>query len=680
MYRIIECLTQQHDYFLVSIAALVCIVGSCLSVRLTMRLVQASRPRKHIQLGLTSLMAGATIWSTHFIAMLAYDPGFEHAYEPVMTGVSLGVAVLGMLVTNAVLAYAPRKPFTFLAGAMFGLTVSGMHYLGMLAFQLPGQILWQSNYVFASIIFGMSLGACAYHRIIRPITRYCWLGGSIFMVLAICMMHFTGMSAVEIALDPITTMPPRAISETALSISVVAVMSIILMIGFASVSIETNMEHEARAQLKHMARHDTLTGIPNRYGLTKKLAKHSNLLEVDKTAKVAVLTVDLNLFKEINDLYGHATGDTVLITVAERLQGVLGEDEFIARSGGDEFTALKVGFRRIDEVVAFAERLCAVIFEPIVVGDISASVGAAIGIATTIDDGRSLMDLQKKSDLAMYRAKAEPEINICVYNEEMDKQSQDKLLLIQQLRNAEENGEFELVYQLQNDVNTLEPTGFEALLRWNNPILGQVSPVDFIPVAEETGLIREIGLWVMRTACHEAMKWPDHFGIAVNVAPQQLVQPAFIEHVSDILMESRLPPGRLELEITEASIIDDQAHTLKTMHKLKAMGIRIAMDDFGTGYSSLATLQTFPFDKIKIDRSFVQDVHCNEQRAAIVRSTLLLGTALKIPVLAEGVEFEGELTFLRSENCTSVQGFYFGKPMNLTKVREMMEQKLKEAG
>jgi diguanylate cyclase (GGDEF)-like protein len=625
------------------------------------------------------MMAGATIWSTHFISMLAYDPGYDHAYEPVSTALSLVVAVLGMLAANGVLAYAPRKSFAILSGTFFGLTVSAMHYLGMMAYQVPGQIIWTTGPLVTSVVLGVTLGMVAYHRIIRPFTRYCWLGGTIFMVLAICGMHFTGMSAIEIQLNPLITVPPKAISNTTLGFAVLSVMAIILLLGFGSLSIANNLEHETRMQLKHVARHDPLTGLPNRFGLTQKYADLAKLIEGDPTAKVAVLTIDLNLFKEVNDLYGHAAGDTVLIAVAERLQGALEVGEFVARSGGDEFIALKTEFRRIDEITAFAERLNAVICEPIIFGDVSTSVGAAIGIATSVDDGRNLEELQHKSDIAMYRAKAEPEFNICIYNAEMDKQSQDKLLTIQQLRTAIENDEFELAYQLQNDVNSLQPIGFEALLRWNNPTLGRVSPGEFIPIAEETGLIRDIGLWVLRTACHEAMNWPDQYGIAVNVAPQQLVQPSFLEHVSDILMESRLPPERLELEITEASIIDDQAHTLKIMHKLKAMGIRIAMDDFGTGYSSLATLQAFPFDKIKIDRSFIHDVHCNEQSAAIVRSTLLLGAALNIPVLAEGVEYEGELAFLRTEKCTSVQGYYFGKPMDLKQVKEMIAQSLKKA-
>ena len=247
------------------------------------------------------------------------------------------------------------------------------------------------------------------------------------MVFSICTMHFTGVSAIEIQLDPRTIVPPRAISDTMLGLSVMAVMGVIFVIGFASVSIESSLEHEARAQLKHAARHDPLTGLPNRLGLTQKMTEISMLLETDEVAKVGILTIDLNLFKEVNDLYGHASGDTVLIAVAERLSTALEGGEFVARSGGDEFVAIKTGFRRVEEVTAFGERLSAVILEPIVIGDLSTSISAAVGVATNINDGRVVHELQHKSDLAMYRAKAEPELRVCVYNAEMDKQSQDRL-------------------------------------------------------------------------------------------------------------------------------------------------------------------------------------------------------------------------------------------------------------
>lgn len=675
MNRLIECLTLEHNHALVALAAMICLIGSCLSVLLGRRLLLSIGTRRLVQTALTSLIAGATIWSTHFIAMLAYEPGYKHGYEPIATGVSLIVAVAGLMAANIVLAFAPRGFFTLVAGAIFGLTVAAMHYVGMSAYLLPGFIIWAPGPVAVSVLLGAVLGAAAYHRMAFPVTRYCWMGGAFLMIMAICAMHFTGMSAITIELSPLFEVPPQVVSDQTLSIIIMSVMGVVLLVGFASVSIETNIEDEARNRLERAALQDPLTGLPNRMHLNQKMTALSSRLDTDQTERVAVLTIDLNLFKEVNDVYGHTAGDAVLSTVGKRIANALQTDEFVARSGGDEFVALKRGFRRIDQITAFAERLHALLIEPIQIDGASVVIGASIGISSTVDDGRVLHDLLHKSDLAMYRAKMEPERHICRYNAEMDQQSREKIMMISHLRQAIENSEFELVYQLQNDIKSLDPVGFEVLLRWNHPTRGRVPPSEFIPVAEESGLIRDIGLWVLRTACFEAMTWPVPYKIAVNVAPQQLVQPSFLEHVSDILMESRLPPERLELEVTEASIIDDQAHTLRVMHQLKEMGIRIAMDDFGTGYSSLATLQTFPFDKIKIDRSFVQNVHLDQQRAAIVRSTLLLGAALNIPVLAEGVELEDELAFLRTENCDSVQGFYFGRPMSPAEMKRIFDAK-----
>ncbi|GFE50019.1 bifunctional diguanylate cyclase/phosphodiesterase [Roseobacter cerasinus] len=673
MNRLIDCLTQDHDYKLVALAATICLIGSCLSVLLSRRLLSARGTRRLIQIALSSMIAGATIWTTHFVAMLAYDPGMRHGYEPIATGVSLLIAVLGLLVSNAIFTFAPKGIYTLVAGAIFGLTVAAMHYVGMSAYLLPGQIVWDQTYVIASVLLGAIFGAGAYHRMAFPITRYCWLGGATLMVLSICAMHFTGMTAVTIELSPLYRVPAQVVSDETLGLLIIGIMAVVLLVGFAAVSIETGIEQEARGKLEQAALQDPLTALPNRMHLNEKMTELSARLTADETERLAVLTIDLNRFKEINDIYGHSAGDAVLSAVGKRFCATLEEDEFVARSGGDEFVALKRGVRRQEQVMAFAKRLHALLIEPIQIDQASVVVGASIGIATSMHDGRVLHDLLHKSDLAMYRAKMEPERHICIYNAEMDQQSRERIVMINDLREAAARGEFELVYQLQNDIGSLDPIGFEVLLRWHHPDRGMIPPDVFIPIAEESGLIRDIGLWVLRTACFEAMTWPKPFSVAVNVAPQQLVQPSFLEHVSDILMESRLPPERLELEVTEASIIDDQAHTLRVMHRLKDMGVRIAMDDFGTGYSSLATLQTFPFDKIKIDRSFVQNVHLDQQRAAIVRSTLLLGAALNIPVLAEGVEVEDELAFLRAEKCNSAQGFYFGRPMSRDDVQSLFD-------
>lgn len=519
MNDMMEGAVHDHSHWLVAVAAIVCVIGSCLTVLLSRRLIQATDRGRHVQLVLTSIIAGATIWSTHFIAMLVYDPGVNHGYDPVITVVSLGVAVVGMFLSNVILASGPRYPHFLFSGATFGLTVSTMHYLGMAAYLLPGIMVWDMSALMLSISFGVLFGAAAHHRIAYPVTRYCLMAGACFMVVAICTMHFTGMVAFEIVLDSAVEVPPQIIADQTLAMLIMTVTAVILFVGFASISIESNVAYEAQNRLQFAALHDPMTGLPNRMLLDQEMNAAAERLETDEMDKVAVLTIDLNFFKEINDLYGHATGDTVLKTISTRISDALQPGEFMARAGGDEFIAIKRDFRRVDQVTAFAERIHALIVEPIDIHYATTTVGAAIGVATSVHDGRDVRDLLHKSDLAMYRAKAEPETHICMFNAEMDRQSQDRLLLVKDLREATANGEFELAYQFQNDMASSDVIGFEALLRWNHPERGRVSPGEFIPLAEEIGLIREIGLWVMRTACTEAAQWATPYSVAVNVAP-----------------------------------------------------------------------------------------------------------------------------------------------------------------
>ena len=663
MFQVIGCFTQEHDFRFVALAAAICVVGSGLTLRFFGRLRQMPMQERVLHVALTGVIGGGTIWTTHFIAMVAYDPMVDHAYEPILTAASLFVAIVGVTAGLGLSAAAERGPLIEVGGAVVGATVACMHYLGMSAYQLPGRIVWDGELVAASVVLGVAFGALALNRVARPFGRYCWFGGVAAMTLAICLMHFVGMGAVGIELDPTAAVPEKLLSDELLTALVVAVMSLFLLVGLVAFHIEAQIERQAGARFHRATLHDALTGLPNRLHLNQSLENFERLIRSDVKARLAVLTLDLSRFKEINDVHGHAAGDAILKAIGARLADQLGDGEFIARAGGDEFVAAKYGYERLNEVEAFAERLAAQIVEPVRIGEAEVAPGVSIGVAAYPEHGDTVNSLLNNSDLAMYRSKEARIETVCFFEAEMDQQSRDQRELTHDLRLALAREEFELNYQLQNDVQTREPVGFEVLLRWNHAERGRVSPADFIPLAEKTGQIRPIGMWVLRTACREAATWTRPLRVAVNVAPQQLVQPSFVEHVSDILMETELDPTRLELEITEASIIDDQKNTLDVMHRLKAMGVRIAMDDFGTGYSSLASLRAFPFDKIKIDRGFIDGVHENEQNAAIVRSTLLLGGALKIPVLAEGVETEDELAFLRAENCAEVQGFLFGKPM-----------------
>lgn len=673
MYRVIECLTQDHNYALVALAALVCVLGACLSAKLMRRMLVAKGKRKTLRLIFSGMIGATTIWSTHFVAMLAYDPGYPHGFDPLITVLSLVVAMVGQTGAMAILGYL-RPPWNYvIGGPAYGASVASMHYVGMAAYKVPGHLVWDAKIVAASLLLGAVFGVAAFQRITHPFGRRCWLGAGVLLVLAICGMHFTAMTGFHLEFVPQLVPPEEVIPDYALGFGIFGVTAVLFFIGFMGMSIEMHIEREARGKIETTAFHDALTGLPNRLYCAKKIRSYGTLLGQDRRQRVAVITIDLTRFKEVNSLHGHQAGDAVLIEIARRLTAACENEEFVARLGGDEFVAIKLGFRRVDEVKAFAERLHARIIEPLNFADRRLSVGAAVGVATSIRDGRDLDELLQKSELARARAKSTPGCDVCLFSAEMQKQNHDRIMMIEDLSLAAARGEFKLVYQMQNAVDTRAPVGFEALLRWDHATRGPISPAEFIPLAEETGLIRDIGIWVLRQACTDAASWDQPLRIAVNVAPQQLAQPSFLEHLSDVLIETRLPPERLELEVTEASIIDDQEHTLKVMRKIKAMGVCIAMDDFGTGYSSLATLRAFPYDKIKVDRSFIRDVHLDKQRDAIVRSILLLGNALGIPVLAEGVEVEAELAFLREEKCQYVQGFLFGRPVSADQIGPLLK-------
>ncbi|MEP1521296.1 EAL domain-containing protein [Ascidiaceihabitans sp.] len=672
MYRVIECLTQEHSFWLVAVAAIVCVVGSSLSVTLLRRVLIVKHKIRTIQVAMAGAMTGATIWATHFIAMVAYDPGLPHAYEPILTAVSLVIAVLGALGANFTMAYMKTRTRFVFAGIMFGITVSAMHYVGMSAYVLPGTLDWHATTVFVSICLGAGFGAITYHRIAYPWTRYCTAGGITAMVLGICTMHFVGMGAFSISLSPLYDVPDQVFSDHILGLIVILVALFIFIMGYAALNIEQGLSQHANQQMQSAAMKDILTNLPNRHALHLALETWTTALKGGLTDHVAVYTVNIDAFKHINELYGTASGDIVLSKIAQRIGEELQHEDTLFRAGGDEFVIVSRGFRRMGQVTSMADRISAYLKEPLNVGDNPILVTSSMGVSSSLQDGRDMDTLLQNSGIAMFYAKANPDVNVQIFDADMQKQSRARLEIQTDLRQAAARGELELVYQKQNELPSRDLIGFEVLLRWNHPTRGRVSPVEFIPIAEETGLIRDIGLWVLRTACEEAVQWPIPLSIAVNVAPQQLVQPSFIESVSDILFETRLAPERLELEITEASIIDDENHTLRVMHRLKAMGLRIAMDDFGTGYSSLSTLQSFPFDKIKMDRSFVQEIHINPKRAAIAKATMLIGNALQIPVLAEGTEVEEELIFLEDAGCAYVQGFYFGTPLPLTDLHNLL--------
>ncbi len=426
---------------------------------------------------------------------------------------------------------------------------------------------------------------------------------------------------------------------------------------------------EAEQHIRYLAHHDSLTSLPNRSFFNAKLDQEITLA-LTRGEKLAVLCFDLDRFKEVNDLFGHAAGDKLLKTVASRVTALLDERCMLARLGGDEFAILMPNLANPSAAGRVADEILQVLRERRSGSDIE-RVSCSIGIAVYPDDAVDREGLMTNADTALYRAKAEGRATFRFFEAKMGIEVRDRRKLEHDLRHATAHHQLKLVYQPQQDVRAGSVRGFEALLRWTHPTRGAISPATFIPIAEETGAILEIGTWVLREACREAASWPQPLTIAVNVSPVQIHNANFVASVHQILHETGLSPQRLEIEITETALVRDLPRALATLRQIKALGIRIAMDDFGTGYSSLYNLRAFPFDKIKIDRSFISSVNSNQQAATIVRAVLGIGRGLGLPVLAEGVETGDELEFLQNERCDEVQGYFVGRPSPIAHFRSL---------
>ena len=415
----------------------------------------------------------------------------------------------------------------------------------------------------------------------------------------------------------------------------------------------------AEARISHMARHDALTDLPNRVEFRAKLVE--GLRRVPREESVAVLCLDLDRFKAVNDTLGHPVGDKLLVAVAERLRGIVRDIDTVARLGGDEFAIVQVGAAQPTGGKALADRIVEALSAAFEIDGHHIAIGASVGIAVAPHDGRDPDGLLRSADMAMYRAKGDGKGVVRFFEASMDAAMQQRRALEMDLRLALARGELAVHYQPLVDLTSRDVTGFEALLRWHHPARGLIPPNDFIALAEEIGLINPIGEWVLRQACADAASWPMPVRVAVNISPSQFKGQGLVAAVSVALSMSGLAGSRLELEITEAVMMEDTEATLATLRQLKGLGVRIAMDDFGTGYSSLSYLRTFPFDKIKIDRSFVKDLPAQSDSLAIVRAVAGLGRSLGMVTTAEGVETAEQLESLIAEGCREVQGYLFSR-------------------
>jgi diguanylate cyclase len=427
--------------------------------------------------------------------------------------------------------------------------------------------------------------------------------------------------------------------------------------GWVATFEDITERKRANKQIEYLATHDSLTGLNNRKAFLDRLT--SAMGPPAAHQEVGLISIDLDRFKEVNDVYGHAAGDEVLGEVAERLRRCE-PDCFIARLGGDEFSCIVEAAAGVKEIDRIAQNLVATGTQELELGSAHVSVGMSAGVAVSPEDGQIPQVLIANADAALYRAKADGRSMFRRFEAGMDECIRERRMLQKDLRAALSQRSLRLHYQPQAKVCG-EITGFEALARWTHPRLGVIPPSKFIPIAEESGLIHELGLWVLRTACEEAASWPIPLRVAVNLSVLQLRGDDLPNIVRSVLLQSNLAPHRLELEMTESAIVDDPNHALIILRRLKDLGVRIAMDDFGTGYSSLASLHSFPFDRLKLDRAFVGRLD-EEGTGAIIKAVIGLGKSLSLLVTAEGVETQHHLDFLKNEDCDEVQGFLIGEP------------------
>ena len=790
MYQVLTCLTTEHDLRLVVLAGAVCFLASTVAISLFDRARSSQGYARMIWTVLDAAVSGCGIWATHFIAVLAYDPGTGAGYSIRVTVLSLVFAVLITGIGLGIALAGERRVWVGIGGALVGIGVAAMHYTGMMALELPARISWSPSLVTASVLLGSLFGALALIVATGRDVKYRSALAALLLTLAIVSHHFTAMGAVTLVADPTMVFEGLSISPFMLSFLIAGSAIVILGIALSVASMDRRAEsalsqqkmlldtalenmsqglcmfdangriqlfnknyttmtgrsdldlrgrslfdvleelkaagrwegepgefvaklvadaqagkgatrtvhqqgrtirivdqpmkgggwvatfeditewEQAQAQISHMAHHDALTNLPNRTRFREEL--ELALTMVRPADQLAVLCLDLDHFKKVNDTLGHPVGDALLTQAASRLRQCIGPNDTVARLGGDEFAIVQF-CKGCDPsaVPALASHIVEAVAAPYDINGHQLVIGVSIGISLAPEDGNNPDALLKNADLALYRAKADGRGTYRFFEAGMDARAQARRLLELDLRLALQRQEFEVHYQPIRDIASEEITVCEALVRWKHPHRGLIGPNQFIPLAEENGLIIKLGAWVLRTACRDAAAW-SRACVAVNLSPAQFKDPDLVATVKSALAESGLPASRLELEITESVLLQNSDATRKLLHELRALGLKISLDDFGTGYSSLSYLRSFPFDKIKIDRSFVNELATSNDSLAIIRAVTGLGKSLGIVTTAEGVETDEQLAMLTREGCTQAQGYLISKPRPIAEVEDML--------
>lgn len=647
------------------LAVLVCTFGCAVTARLAHRTVHARGFDGLHWLLLASVCAGSSTWATHFIAMLGYNPGVKVNFDVTLTIVSALIAIAG---TGIGLTFArlPSGRLTALCGGgLVGLAMAAMHYSGMFAFRPDGIVAWNPYYVTMSIAVAIILCAVAVDRLklMNEKARGPAWDATLMLVGAILSLHFLGMAALTVT--PIAGYSPSADSEVFTSLAAAIALAAVLIVG---TGISTHLVEEGRAQaeeaLQKIAMYDTLTGIANRHSFVTQLANQCKMLAAEEPQPFALLMIDLDRFKAVNDTMGHPVGDLLLKNVAKRLQSVARSGDLVGRLGGDEFAMVARGVADHGQARAIAEKIVDVLSSPFELDGYIAEIGASVGVTLAPTESDDAETLSQQADAALYRAKRDGRGRVCIFDPAMTRDMLDRCALEKELRHALSNDTFEIRYQPIFDTHSRRCTGAEALLRWHSPTRGNVSPEILIPIAEELGLISALGEAILKRACAIATRWPDDTTLSVNVSPLQITSGQFLSVVEAALLQTGLPPQRLEIEIVESSLLSDNDVVHRTLEGLRALGVQIALDDFGKGYSSLSYLKRFPIDRIKIDRSFISHLLEDSGNASIVRAICQLGASLSLSVTAEGVENTAQVEFVAAYGCTNIQGFFLSEPLD----------------